>query len=126
MSFVILALFYLLFYSLKIRITTRLSNKARSIAAYVVVFAVSFVFVALVIAHQVDRFDNPGYRWIGAPIHFLTIPTVTYVYDLVRRKKLSDQSLIIRSVVEVVVIFPIWFIFMLFLVFSDFHWIACC
>ena len=67
---------------------------------------------------------NPMADWIGGPIAAFTVPTVFFLYDTLAHKRPSLEFYAIRSLVEIVVLVPlwdvVWTVFMLFV----FEWIA--
>lgn len=61
----------------------------------------------------VTEWDNPQWtpvaRWYGYPIGLLVIPTAFFRYDLNKETR-DDLGILGRSLIEVVVLVPIWFV----------------
>ena len=50
----------------------------------------------------------PLAAWIGLPIAAFTIPTVFFLYDVLAHKRPSLKFYVLRSLVEVVMLIPLW------------------
>jgi hypothetical protein len=63
-------------------------------------------------------------NWIFMPIATLTIPTITFVYDLRSEKPRSVMYIAIRSIAEIFLLLPVWFYLSIFLLLMfGFAWI---
>jgi hypothetical protein len=119
--FLFLALFYLFLYSLKLFFIIKFEKK-KAVVAYLVLLGACLAFLYIGVVDWESSDATNGGNWFGPPILLMTIPTITFIYDLVRREKGNTVYLIARSVLEVFVVFPIWFTMMLF-VFGFLGWI---
>jgi hypothetical protein len=116
-NLVVSILFCLVLYFFKILITIKVENRAVAIALYLVVLTMGLAFLYLVVVEWHTPYENAAFHWYGVPILFLAIPTTTFIYDLLRRKERTVRFLILRSVLEIFVIFPIWCLAVLIFVF---------
>lgn len=58
------------------------------------------------------------------PIIFLAIPTSTFVYDIDSPERMKMRSFVIRSTIEVIVVFPIWYILCVAFSIFGLNWIT--
>lgn len=72
--------------------------------------------------HSTDaRWEFSAYM---VPIIFLTIPTSTFVYDIDRPERATMRSFVIRSTIEVLVVFPIWYILCIAFAIFGLNWVS--
>jgi Ca2+/Na+ antiporter len=51
---------------------------------------------------------NPLAQWIGIPITAYTVPTAFFLHDIFRHKRPSLKFYGIRSLLEIVIVIPLW------------------
>jgi len=54
-------------------------------------------------------------EWIGLPIVVFTVPTAFFLHDALTHKQLSLRFYTLRSLVEIVILIPLWFYTFVFL-----------
>ena len=68
------------------------------------------------------RESSPLVDWIGMPIWLFLVPSVSFVYDVLRRRARSLQYYCLRSAIEIVVLLPLWTILWFAIQFFCFGW----
>lgn len=116
------AIFYVFLYSIKLFINLKASSRMARISSYLALLVSSWAIIYYVFVDWNNGSESRLYHWLGVPIILLTIPTVTFFKDLVRDNRQSLSSLVKRSVLEVVVVFPVWVIATL-LIFARLGWV---
>jgi hypothetical protein len=117
-------LFYLLLYLFKILITIQIRNRLLSVLLYLALFVVSLVFLYSQVENGPTPHQDIEYYWYGTPVVYLTIPTITFIYDVIWKKKSSILLLIVRSLIEIFVITPVWAFFAIYFIFGVFlQWV---
>jgi len=59
------------------------------------------------------EWDDPLAIWIGGPFAVFTVPTASFLFDTLMQKRPSAWFYALRSLVEVVILVPLWAIFWL-------------
>jgi hypothetical protein len=117
-------LLLLVAYSFKRTIVIRCSTKGNASKFF-------FLFIMLSLPYiwffcEPDWFNRFIYRiscWIGGPIDIWFVPTISFLVDLYNQDTpKSLKKYIIRSAVEVLVIFPVWTVFWAFFSFFVLGW----
>ena len=63
-------------------------------------------------------------NWIGLPLVLFFIPTVTFILDVLSATEKSVRHLILRSIVEIAVLFTVWrYVFFTILLALDWVWL---
>ncbi len=111
-------------YLIKIRIAYLRTYPVVAIMLYLItLFAISPYLYYCVIDDWDEPFVLPQANWIGGPIAVFTIPTISFIYDLFMKQPPRLWVFIVRSVIEIVVIIPIWVILWVNFEFFVLDWI---
>jgi hypothetical protein len=54
--------------------------------------------------------SSPLAYWVGIPIAFYTIPTISFLYDIYMQQYHPSEIWLVRLVFEIVIIVPLWVI----------------
>ena len=66
---------------------------------------------------------SPAHNYVGMPVALLTVPTLSFLYDLATRKGEGYQISSRRTVFELVVLVPVWFCCWIYIEFDRLQWI---
>ena len=99
-------LFFMALYAGKY-LAVRLPRRSLTrVASYILLFLGGLAYVYLVLEDWAAPDLEPEAHWIGAPLLYLTIPTITFFFDIVRRSP-RPITYVLRSIIEIC-LFPIW------------------
>lgn len=98
--------FVAVFYAAKLGLARFIKDKILSVLLYTLLVFISITFLYL----EIEEWNNMHVtflgNWLGCPVMFVPIPTLTFVWDLC--EPLTRRQLAIRTAVELVVALPIW------------------
>lgn len=94
-----------------------------AIISYFLLIALSLPYVWFLVSPDwFNRHINRIACWVGDPVGIWIVPTISFVADLTRMKPPGGTFYMIRSVVEVFVVVPVWVIFWAFFSFFILGW----
>jgi hypothetical protein len=101
--------FLLFIYAVKQAILRQLPSPALGWYVLLVLCSLPYIWFFVVL----DWFNRQVYHvecWIGYPITFLTIPTVSFLKDRLNPDGPSIAWYLIRSAIEIFILFPLWIV----------------
>ena len=92
----------------------------------------AYFAAALLLAIPITWLISPDWKnqdvsrysiWIGTPLLVLTVPFLSFLYDCFRDGR-SVRQLVIRPLIEIFVIIPIWAFIWLWITIFVFQWVS--
>ena len=111
----------IIIYSFKITIAKKFEdvNKVKLITCILYVVALGYIY--LLLADWKLWNSKPIMNWVGTPLMYLPIPIATSIIDIISKKKRTIRFLVVRSVIEVAIIIPLWYV-ITFFIFGSLGW----
>jgi hypothetical protein len=108
-SFLGLSVFLVALYAFKMGISLNLKTLDVRLFAYFVLVHVSLPIIYLNWTEWSNDHVTIRGNWLGLPIGLLMIPAMSFAHDLFH-PELAVRSRIIRTLIEFIVLIPIWFV----------------
>ena len=98
-------------YLIKIRIAYLRTSPVVTILLYLITVIALLPYLYLCAPFDWDYVDSsPLANWVGGPIAVFTVPMISFLYDICLQRHHRLWVWIVRSLIEIVVIIPIWVI----------------
>ena len=114
-------LFFGMLYPSKIAIARANCTWQARVLLFTGVLVIALAYLYIVIADWHNNCETRILHWLGVPVDFLTIPAISFTADIFRKSQRSIRFVTIRSLIEVFILTPLWFI-ATFFVFGYLGW----
>ena len=102
------AIVMLVFFACKVAFVIRRDREFEALFGYVLLASLITTGAYLHLEDWANPHVTLNGNWFGTPVMLLTVPTISFLFDLFSSGEKSTHWLVIRSLVEGLILLPLW------------------